>query len=137
MTLTKTHTNQSNVKWLDKPEPHDYPAATDYLELLVGPETAINLTKRLIAGNITHKKAKDILRAAQLTLLPKDNPHVAADLNKIRNGQPLAPVLLIRGDLTTNRPLHIADGYHRICATYHTDENTNIPAVIATPDWLQ
>ena len=30
-----------------------------------------------------YRKAKDILRAARLTLLPPDNPHVRADLDKI------------------------------------------------------
>lgn len=45
------------VKWLEKPEAHDFPAAADYLDL-------------------------------------------------------------------------IADGYHRVCASYHTDENTDIPVVL-------
>ena len=27
-------------------------------------------------------------------------------------------------------PLQIADGYHRVCASYHTDENTDIPVKI-------
>jgi hypothetical protein len=26
--------------------------------------------------------------------------------------------------------LQIADGYHRVCASYHTDENTDIPVKI-------
>jgi len=26
--------------------------------------------------------------------------------------------------------LQIADGYHRVCASYHTDENTDIPVVL-------
>jgi hypothetical protein len=33
----------------------------------------------------------------------------------------------VRGDLHTNRPLVVADGYHRICASYHLDENADIP----------
>jgi hypothetical protein len=28
-------------------------------------------------------------------------------------------------------PLIVADGYHRICASYHLDENTDIPCRIA------
>jgi hypothetical protein len=27
--------------------------------------------------------------------------------------------------------MQIADGYHRVCASYHTDENTDIPVVLA------
>ncbi|HUE32349.1 MAG TPA: hypothetical protein VMQ38_05505 [Mycobacterium sp.] len=122
----------ATVKWLEKPEAHDFPAAGDYLDLLAGSKAVKQLTKRLKAGDIAHKKAKDILRAAQLNLLPVDNPHVAADLAKIKNGEPLSPILLVRGDFTTGVPLQIADGYHRVCASYHTDENTDIPVVIAS-----
>ena len=120
----------ASVKWLEKPEAHDFPAAADYLALLADSHTVEELTERLQAGTITHKKAKDILRAAQLGLLPVDNPHVAADLAKIKKGQPLSPILLVRGDFTTGVPLQIADGYHRVCASYHTDENTDIPVKI-------
>jgi len=120
------------VKWLEKPEAHDFPAAADYLALLADPHTVEELTQSLQAGDIVHKKAKDILRAAQLTLLPVDNPHVAADLSKIKKGEPLSPILLVRGDFATGVPLQIADGYHRVCASYHTDENTDIPVVVVS-----
>ena len=120
-----------SVKWLEKPEAHDFPAAADYLALLADSHTVDELTDRLRAGDVAHKKAKDILRAAQLRLLPVDNPHVAADLTKIKKGQPLSPILLVRGDFVTGVPLQIADGYHRVCASYHTDENTDIPVILA------
>jgi hypothetical protein len=119
------------VKWLEKPEAHDFPAASDYLALVADPKTVNELTEKLRAGDIVQKKAKDILRAAQLRLLPVDNPHVAADLSKIKKGQPLSPILLVRGDFVSGAPLQIADGYHRVCASYHTDENTDIPVVLA------
>ena len=121
----------ASVKWLEKPEAHDFPAAADYLALLADSDIVNELTQRLQLGTVVHKKAKDILRAAQLRLLPVDNPHVAADLSKIKKGNPLSPILLVRGDLITGVPLQIADGYHRVCASYHTDENTDIPVVIA------
>ena len=120
----------ASVKWLEKPEAHDFPAAADYLALLADADTANQLAEKLKAGIVAHKKAKDILRAAQLRLLPVDNPHVAADLAKIKRGQALSPILLVRGDFTKGVPLQIADGYHRVCASYHTDENTDIPVVI-------
>ena len=120
----------ASVKWLEKPEAHDFPAAADYLALLADADTANQLAEKLKAGIVAHKKAKDILRAAQLRLLPVDNPHVAADLAKIKRGQALSPILLVRGDFTKGVPLQIADGYHRVCASYHTDENTHIPVVI-------
>ena len=62
----------------------------------------------------------------------RSDPHVATDLAKIEKGQPLSPILLVRGDIVTGVPLQIADGYHRVCASYHTDENTPIPVVLAT-----
>jgi hypothetical protein len=120
-----------SVKWLEKPEAHDFPAAAYYLALLADSNTVDELTQRPRAGGIVHKKAKDILRAAQRTLLPVDNPHVAADLTKIKKGQPLSPILLVRGDLVAAVPLQIADGFHRVCASHHTDENTDIPVVLA------
>ena len=47
-------------------------------------------------------------------------------LEKIQ-GKPLSPVLLVRGDVGRDVPLTIADGYHRVCASYHLDENADIP----------
>jgi len=39
-------------------------------------------------------------------------------------------VLLVRGDLRTGVALQIADGYHRVCASYHLSEDTEIPCRI-------
>jgi hypothetical protein len=77
--------------------------------------------------NPVYQKAKDILRAAGLALLPESNTHVRADLGKISDGKKLSPILLVRGSAVGGYPLQIADGYHRVCASYLTDENTNIP----------
>jgi hypothetical protein len=71
---------------------------------------------------------KDILRASQLALLGADNKHVATDLQKAKAGTPLSPILLVRGD--GKHPLIVADGYHRVCASYWIDENTDIPCVL-------
>ncbi|MCM3884189.1 hypothetical protein [Frankia sp. R82] len=122
-----------DVRWKNDPEEHDYPAAAAYLGLLAGPEEIDVLVGLLRAARTRHWKAKDILRASGLPLLPVDNPHVAADLHKIAGRKALSPVLLIRGDLTSGRALQIADGYHRVCASYHTDENTDIPCRLVDP----
>jgi hypothetical protein len=118
------------VCWLTEPEEHDYPAAGDYLGLIAGPDVVNVLVAGLRRTQNVDRKAKDILRAAGLPLLPTDNAHVASDLKKIRKTQPLSPILLVRGDVTVNRAAQIADGYHRVCASYHTDENTDIPCRI-------
>ena len=115
------------VSWLTDPEEHDYPAAGDYLGLIAGPRLVAVLVEELRRTQNVHRKAKDILRASGLPLLPTDNPHVASDLKMIRKTQPISPILLVRGDVTANRATQIADGYHRVCASYHIDENTDIP----------
>jgi hypothetical protein len=120
------------VRWLEKPEAHDFPAAADYLDLLADPHMVKELTERLRVGVVVHRKAKDILRAARLPLLSQDNPHVADDLSKIKKKQALSPILLVRGDLNAGVPLQIADGYHRVCASYLTDENTDIPVILVS-----
>jgi hypothetical protein len=77
------------------------------------------------------QQAKDILRAARLPLLGEDNPEVVTDLKKIRKGKPLAPILLVRGDLAAGQMLQIADGYHRVCASYHVNEDTEVACRVA------
>ena len=121
------------VLWGDEPDEHDYPAAADYLALLATDAQISEIVAALKQAPVAHKKAKDLLRASQLALLPEDNPHVGRDLKKIKKGQRLSPILVVRGDLNTGVALQIADGYHRVCASYHTDENTDIPVRIVPP----
>ena len=112
--------------WKLEPEPQDYPAAESYLSLLVGNDAAAKLAKALRKQqSLQHFAAKDILRAANLPLLGSDDSEVAADLKKVKAGSMLSPVLLVQGD-----PLWVADGYHRICASYHIDEKAEIPCRI-------
>jgi hypothetical protein len=114
-------------RWGDEPAEHDYPAAASFLSLICDPSEVRRLVTALKAAPIVHYKAKDLLRASTLALLPTDNPHVASDLAKVASGEPLSPVLLMRGDFRRGVPLTIADGYHRVCASYHVDENADIP----------
>jgi hypothetical protein len=120
----------SAVVWGEAPDEHDYPAAADYLALLAHAGQISDIVAALKQAPIVHKKAKDLLRASRLALLPIDNPHVQADLKKIKKGKPLSPILVVRGELNTGVAMQIADGYHRVCASYYTDENTDIPVRI-------
>jgi hypothetical protein len=122
--------SSTGVLWGDEPDEHDYPAAADYLALLATSEQINEIVTALKQAPVVHKKAKDLLRASQLALLPEDNPHVCRDLKKIKKGLRLSPILAVRGDLNTGVALQIADGYHRVCASYYTDENTDIPVRI-------
>lgn len=119
------------ISWKEQPDEHDYPAAVAYLSLLLGDELVTQVLTQLQSAAVQHGKAKDLLRAARLELLPETNPEVAKDLAKIKAGKLLSPVLLVRGDLLRTIPLHIADGYHRVCASYHIDEDSPIPYRIA------
>jgi len=120
--------------WTAEPDEHDYPAAEDYLSLLMTQAFAHNLVTRLRAAPIVHRKAKDLLRAGGLPVLAPDNVHVAKDLHKVEQGRPLSPVLLVRGDLSVGEPLTVADGYHRICASHHLDEDADIPCRMVGPE---
>jgi hypothetical protein len=120
------------VKWLDEPEAHDYDAAAAYLSMLAEKDAVDRAVAALKAAQPVYQKAKDILRAAELTLLPENNAHVRADLGKISGGKRLSPILLVRGSAVGGYALQIADGYHRVCASYLTDENTDIPCHLAS-----
>ncbi|WP_223692252.1 hypothetical protein [Leifsonia poae] len=121
------------VRWSHDPEPHDYPAAISFLSLITDPAQARSLAEGLAEQPIVFHKAKDVLRAARLPLLPLDDPYVAKDLKRVRKGKALSPVLLIRGALG-GTPLLIADGYHRVCASYHVSEDTDVSAQIVTAE---
>jgi hypothetical protein len=99
--------------------------------LLAGTDKVEALTKKLSEAPTVHQAAKDILRAAGLPLLAADDPEVVKDVKKVANGEALSPILLVRGDLAAGRSLQIADGYHRVCASYHLSEDTEIPCRIA------
>jgi len=115
--------------WMSQPEDHDYDAARQYLSLLAKPEIAQAVADRLRTGTLMTFKAKDLLRSSRLPLLHEENAHVKKDLKKVAEGKQLSPVLLVRGKIG-EYPLTVADGYHRICASYHLDENTDIPCVM-------
>jgi hypothetical protein len=119
------------VRWTSEPAEHDYPAATSFLELLVTPPQAAALVAQLQRAATVDKHAKDVLRAARLPLLPSDDPEVAKALGRVAKGVDLSPILLVRGNLSAGRPLQVADGYHRLCASYHLSEDTEIPCRIA------
>jgi len=119
-----------NAQWQDEPEEHDFPAATTYLSLICDPSLAASLSELLKNALTVTYQAKDLLRASELALLEKTNAHVGRDLDKVKHGHKLSPVLLVRGKFQRNRSLIVADGYHRICASYWIDENSPIPCRI-------
>ena len=118
--------------WTKAPAQHDYEAARHFLSLLFSDRDAAHLVGLLRRAPTGRYEAKDLLRAAQCDLLEKDSPHVAADLKKIEKGKKLSPVLLIRGQARVGVPLIIADGHHRICASWYCREDEPVACCIAT-----
>ncbi len=119
------------VKWLAKPEIHDYAAAVEFLSLTMPVARAKRIVSQLKKSPVSEFKAKDILRASRLQLLTKENHHVSHNLKKIDNGLAIPPVLLVRGIATSDVALLIADGYHRVCAIESLNEDLPIRCQIA------
>jgi len=109
--------------WLKDPQKHDFPAAADYLNLLFDEKDVEAFVDKLEAAKTIIKKAKDILRASELPLLSKENIHVRENLQRIKKGDKMSPVLLVKH----NTKLIVADGYHRLCAIYYLSEDEDIP----------
>jgi len=117
------------IRWLRKPEDHDYTAAQSYLSLLYDEPTCALHVDKLKRAPMVKFQAKDIFRASDLSLLGVSNFHVKIDRKKIKSGKALSPLLLIRDP--GNGKVIIADGYHRLCAVYSYDENAVITCKIA------
>jgi hypothetical protein len=119
--------------WETKPAETDFKAARAYLGLLAEDAVAANIVKRLRAAKTSEFEAKDLLRASQTHLLDDDDPHVAENLKKLKKGKRLSPVLLVRGDAAQGVTLTIADGHHRICASYQW--NVEEPVACRVVSW--
>jgi hypothetical protein len=75
------------VSWAGAPTGHDYPAAESFLRLTAAPALVDVLTALFSQAPTVRHRAKDILRAARLQLLPADDPEVAKDLKHAVGGQ--------------------------------------------------
>jgi hypothetical protein len=120
--------SKTKIKWLKQPQKHDYPAARTYLNLILQPRDARKIVDKLKRAQVQEFAAKDVLRAANVPLLPRSDNDVKKDRTLILHKKALSPLLLYR-DPTVSR-LIIADGYHRLCAVYSFDEQAMIPCQI-------
>lgn len=117
-----------NIKWLALPEQHDYSAALDFLCLLYKKKDAFEIVSQLKTAPISNFKSKDIFRASELSLLSSKNSYVKRDIDKIKAGIKMSPILLFRDSV--NGKVIIADGYHRLCAVYSFNEDAILPCKI-------
>ncbi len=112
------------INWMKDVKAGNYPAALSYLSLIYDVRVAEYTVDQLKEAPIVKFKAKDIFRASGLPKLGSDNFHVAKTIHKIKHGEEISPLLLVRD------PIHgkviIADGYHRMCGLYTFNEDVDI-----------
>ena len=126
---TRTAPQRPPIAWLDDAPGKDYDSASHFLELVDNREHIDQLIARLRTAPVVEYKAIDLLRAAQLVVPKQDDLPTREQLAQIRNGEPLAPVLLVRVE-ALNKVI-VADGFHRICAAYRTDPDVKVHCKLA------
>lgn len=122
--------NKKEIKWLKKPADHNYPSAESYLSLIFDLPLSKKIVYFLKKQQISYFKARDIFRASGLPLLGISQHQIEHNLKKIEREEPMSPILLVRDP--EHRKVIIADGYHRLCAVYHHNDNMQIPCQIFT-----
>lgn len=123
--------SKTKIDWAKTPAAEDFEAASQYLTLIFPEAQCKSLVHSLHTAHKIIRASKDLLRASNLPLLPREDSHVDEDLKRIHKGKPLSPVLLISGDMRRGIPLIVADGYHRICALCYADENEPVDCRMA------
>jgi hypothetical protein len=117
---------RAKIRWLPEAVKKDYEAAETYLRLLFSDKDAHRIVEKLRKAATIQFEAKDILRASQTHLLDVDDEKVHRTVKDIKKGKPISPVLLIRGQGGKGVNLIIADGHHRICASWHWDDKAPV-----------
>ena len=74
--------SKPQLRWTNQGAASDFEAARKYLSLIASDAKVSALVKNLRKTKIVDHAAKDLLRAAELPLLPRDDPHVDEDLKK-------------------------------------------------------
>jgi len=130
--MTKVTTT---VIWKHDPDAHDYPAARTTLALIASPQRVDSMVARPSEGTGRDEEGEGPAACRFVSpSWPDNNAHVAADLGKVHKGQPLSPVLVIQGTWSRGSRRRSQTDTNRICASYHVDENTEIPCRIVAWD---
>ena len=119
----------ASLLWTMTLDAKDYGAARNYLTMCIADW---ELVERIVAAlgsknfpGVT-RRANDILRASGLSLLPKTDAQVSKNIKRVKHGKTLSPVLIVVNDDLAH-PLVIADGYHRVCASYWINPKSSVP----------
>lgn len=115
--------------WSKDVADHDYEAAVAYLGLLFKPKKAGRLSAKMRKAEISEFLAKDILRASDISLSYIKAFDWTKQQEEIEHQDPMSPILIVRQ--CKGRPLLIADGFHRLCATFVADQEVKVPCKIA------
>jgi hypothetical protein len=118
-----------SITWQDDAPPSDYEAAGHYLSLVDVQKNIDKALADLKAGAIVEYKATDLLRAAQLAVPKADDRPTREQIKKIKRGEPVSPVLLVR--VPALKKVIVADGFHRICAAYRIDPDVVLHCKLA------
>ena len=118
-----------SITWQDDAPPFDYEAAGHYLALVDVQKNIDKALADLHAGAIVEYKATDLLRAAQLVVPKADDRPTREQIKKIKRGEPVSPVLLVR--VPALKKVIVADGFHRICAAYRIDPDVVLHCKLA------
>ena len=94
---------------------------------LAEPATVDKLVAELKSALIVHKKPKISCAPLGCGCLPLDDPHVKSDLAKIEKAQSSLVDHARQGRPHHRCAVQVGDGSHRFGASYHTEENTDIP----------
>ena len=119
-----------NEHWKSDPDPHDFPAASDYPSLAMRRAEALAVVSKLKAATLTQRLAKDLLRASRLPLLPRDDHEVARDLKKVRRGRCFRQSCWFGAPVPGPAP-HQRGWLSPVCDSYHLDEDALIPCRLA------
>lgn len=117
-----------DIKWLSEPADKDYPQAESFLLLFYKAKVAGALIKKLKHAEMSKFAAKDILRASETLIAEVHAFDWVEQKREIQQGTPLSPLLLVRQD--NGRHLIVADGFHRLCAAFATDQDVTVPCKI-------
>ena len=117
------------VKWLPDASEDDYAAAGAYLALIKPPDNVAKMVAKLKTAKVEEYKATDLFRASRVELPEEDDRPCRKEIKKIRNGEVIAPVLLVRD--AAHSTVIIADGYHRVCAAFRIDPDVILHCKIA------
>ena len=115
------------IRWAAEVAEHDYVAAEAYLSLKLDEDAVARAVRHLRRGELTTRRANDILRASGLNPAELSDPGVVKDLIKVIEGKRLSPILV----LSAKKGAEIADGFHRVSLVYQLDPYADVPLKLA------